>query len=136
VEGIAYAVSSTGEEVVHFAMQRALSGDPLQSWPMKWIWVIVLVIIGAFFTYVAIEYFTSSLHALPSFFPGHVSGHKRGRSHKRGAVAAVIALLAYLGAAYLAYRVVRQGKAMAGGAGPATGAGSSADILSDPPAAG
>ncbi len=134
VDDGAYAVSRTGEAGLHFAMQRAVSGDPLQFWPMKWIWVIVLVIIGAFFTYVAVEYLTTSLHALPSYFPGHLSGHKRGRSHKRGAVAALIALLAYLGAAYMAYRVVRADKA--GGAPTATGSGSSADLLSDPPAAG
>jgi uncharacterized membrane protein len=100
---------------------------------MKWIWVIVLVIIGVFFTYVAVVYLTTSLHALPSYFPGHLNGHGRGRSHKRGAIAALIALLAYLGAAYLAYRVVRADRV--GGSGSATGSGSSADLLSDPPAA-
>ncbi|MGD0314133.1 MAG: hypothetical protein ABSC90_16905 [Acidimicrobiales bacterium] len=100
---------------------------------MKWIWVIVLVIIGALATFVAIEYLTTSIHALPSYIPGHEAGHKHGHYHKRGAAAAVVALLAFLGAAYLAYRVVRENKA--GGPGAAVGSGSSADLLSDPPPA-
>jgi uncharacterized membrane-anchored protein YitT (DUF2179 family) len=82
---------------------------------MKWIWVILLVIVGALATFVAIEYFTVSIHALPSYIPGHeltVDGHKaRGHYHKRGAVAAFIALVAFVAAGYLAYRNVRADKA-------------------------
>ena len=100
---------------------------------MKWIWVIVLVIIGALATFVAVEYLTTSIHGLPSYIPGD-HAHGRGRYHKRGAAAAVVALLAFLGAAYLAYRVVRENKSE--GPGTSVGSGSSADLLSDPPAAG
>jgi uncharacterized membrane protein YidH (DUF202 family) len=98
---------------------------------MKWIWVIVLVIIGALATFVAIEYFTVAIHALPSFFPGQ-HAHRRGHYRKRGAVAAVIAILAFLGAAYLAYRVVQADKVGSPAASPA-GGGSSADIVGGPP---
>lgn len=62
---------------------------------MKWIWVIVLVVVGIIAAFVAVEYLTTSIHALPSYIPGHenlVHGRKpRGRYHKRGAAAAVIA---------------------------------------------
>jgi heme A synthase len=81
---------------------------------MKWIWVILLVIVGALATYVAVEYLTVSIHSLPSFLPGHelmVHGHKaRGHEHKRGAIAAFIALVAFVAAGYLAYRNVRADK--------------------------
>jgi hypothetical protein len=76
---------------------------------MKWIWVIVLVVIGALAAFVAIEYLTVSIHNLPSYIPGHHKG--RGHYHKRGAVAALIALLAFVGAGFLAYRIVRKDRA-------------------------
>ncbi len=88
---------------------------------MKWIWVILLVIVGALATYVAIEYLTVSIHALPSYIPGRkltVHGYPaRGHYHKRGAIAAFIALVAFVAAGYLAYRNVRADKAQ-----PAQGA--------------
>ncbi|MGH9207018.1 MAG: hypothetical protein ACRD1G_10740, partial [Acidimicrobiales bacterium] len=71
---------------------------------MKWIWVIVLVIIGALAAFVAIEYFTVSIHALPSYIPGHKVGHGHyggGHYRKRGAAAAVVAFVALAGAGYL-----------------------------------
>jgi len=86
---------------------------------MKWIGVIVLVIVGALAAYVAIEYFTVAIHALPSYIPGHktaVAGHHyRGHYRKRGAVAAVIALVAFVVAGFLAYRIVKADKAAAQG---------------------
>jgi len=35
----------------------------------KWIVVIILVVIAAIAAFVAIEYFTTSIHALPSYIP-------------------------------------------------------------------
>ena len=85
---------------------------------MKWLWVIVLVIVGALATFVAVEYFTVAIHALPSFIPGHratIAGHHPARGHyrKRGAVAAFIALVAFAAAGFLAYRVVQRDKVAA-----------------------
>ena len=75
---------------------------------MKWIGVIVLVIVGALAAYVAIEYFTVSIHSVPSYIPGqrNVNGHY----HTRGALAGLIAIVALAGSAVLAYRIVRQGE--------------------------
>jgi uncharacterized membrane protein YidH (DUF202 family) len=73
---------------------------------MKWVWVAVLIVIGILAAIVAIEYFTVSIHSLPSFIPGHkpIYGHYR----KRGAVAAVVAIVAFAAAAVLAIRFSRQ----------------------------
>ena len=70
---------------------------------MKWIGVVLLAIIGVLAAVVAIEYLTVSIHSLPSFIPGrhHVNGHY----HKRGAIAAVISLAAFVAAGYWAYRI-------------------------------
>jgi hypothetical protein len=72
---------------------------------LKWLWVILLAIIGILAAIVAIEYLTVSIHHLPSWIPGHkdVMGHY----HKRGAVAAVIAVIALGAAGYLSYRFTR-----------------------------
>lgn len=69
--------------------------------PMKWPWIIVLLIVGVLAALLAAEYLSVSIHALPSFL-----GQKHGRGHyrKRGAGAALIALLAFAGAGYLIYR--------------------------------
>jgi hypothetical protein len=83
----------------------------LLSCPMKWFVVIVLVIIGALAAFVAIEYLTVSIHALPSYIPGHkaaYAGHsERGHYHKRGAAAALVAVVALGAAAFLAFRIVK-----------------------------
>jgi hypothetical protein len=70
---------------------------------MKWIWVIILVIVGVLAAIVAIEYLTVSIHNLPSIIPG-AKPHAKGHYHKRGAGAALIALVAFVGAGFLAYR--------------------------------
>lgn len=88
-------------------------------WVMKWLGVIVLVIIGALATYVAIEYFTVAIHALPSYIPGH-KVHARGHYRKRGAFAALIALIAFVAAGFLAYRISRSEKPRAAAAAPST----------------
>ena len=69
---------------------------------MKWIWVIVLVIVGVLAAIVAFEYLTVSIHNLPSYIPGRHRG--RGHYHKRGAGAALVALVAFVGAGFLTYR--------------------------------
>ena len=77
-----------------------------------------MIILGALATYVAIEYFTVAIHALPSYIPGHkatVPGHHPPRGHyrKRGAIAAVIALASFVIAGFLAFRIVRADRAAA-----------------------
>jgi H+/Cl- antiporter ClcA len=102
---------------------------------MKWIGVIILVIIGILAAIVAIEYLTVSIHSLPSWIPGHKTGHYKGRGHyhKRGAVAAVIALAAFVAAGYWAYRITRAGRPAVVAAGPSPAPDSSAEqLLSNP----
>lgn len=107
----------------------------LQSWSMnmKWIWVIVLVIIGALATFVAIEYLTVAIHALPSYIPGHK--HGRGHYRKRGALAAVIAVIAFVVAAILAYRIARPsgGAARVGGPAPQSTGTAADQLVGSPP---
>jgi H+/Cl- antiporter ClcA len=100
---------------------------------MKWIAVVVLVIIGVLAAIVAFEYLTVSVHSLPSWIPGHHRGN--GRYHKRGAVAAVIALVAFVVAGWLSYRFTRGARPAVAAAPVSTGEPSSADqLLSNPPA--
>ena len=109
---------------------------------MKWIWVILLAIIGILAAIVAVEYLTVSIHALPSWIPGH-HAQRRGHYHKRGAGAALVALIAFVAAGYLAYRFSRSGT---GGVSPTTtsdapigpaDASSAGQLLTnEPPAAG
>ncbi|HZU81248.1 MAG TPA: hypothetical protein VE991_15130 [Acidimicrobiales bacterium] len=85
---------------------------------MKWIPVVILVVIAGFFAFVAVEYFTVSIHALPSWIPGAktaVVGHHhhppRGHYRKRGAVAAIIAFILLAVAGWLTYRNTRSPQA-------------------------
>jgi threonine/homoserine/homoserine lactone efflux protein len=68
---------------------------------MKWLWIIVLLVVGVLAALLAAEYLSVSIHALPSFLGRH---HGRGHYRKRGAGAALISLLAFAGAGYLIYR--------------------------------
>jgi uncharacterized membrane protein YidH (DUF202 family) len=99
---------------------------------MKWIWVIVLVIIGVLAAIVAVEYLTVAIHALPSWIPGRHPG--RGHYHKRGAGAAVIAFVALVVAGYLTYRFLQTQPAATAGppSSTATGQGSADQLLSSP----
>jgi len=89
---------------------------------MKWALVIILVIIGVLAAFVAIEYFVVPIHSLPSYIPGYRP--VRGHYHKRGAIAALIAVVAFVGAALLAVRFRRQNQ------GPAVS--SAGDLLVEP----
>jgi hypothetical protein len=92
---------------------------------MKWALVIVLAIIGVLAAIVAIEYFVVPIHSLPSFIPGHrpTAGHYR----KRGAAAALIAVVAFVAAGLLAARFRREDASSA--------SASTADqLLAKPPA--
>jgi hypothetical protein len=85
---------------------------------MKWIWVILLVIIGVFFTYMAATYLTVSLGHLPHWFPGHKiptpHHHKlRGHYRKGGAATALLAIIAFVAAAWIAFRKPKQGASAA-----------------------
>jgi len=87
-------------------MCSALAGVLLATLAdMKWLAVVLLAIIGLLAAFVAIEYFTVSIHALPSYIPGHRSVN--GHYHKRGAVAALVAIVALAGSAVLAFRILR-----------------------------
>ena len=102
---------------------------------MKWIWVILLAIIGILAAIVAIEYFVVPIHSLPSYIPGY-HHHKRGHYHKRGAISALIAIVALGAAGYLAYRFARPSAPPAGPGQDSAPEGGSADqLLSDPPPA-
>lgn len=81
---------------------------------MKWVLVIVLAIIGVLAAIVAIEYFVVPIHSLPSFIPGRhaTAGHYR----KRGGVAALIAVVAFVAAGLLAARIRREDAAPASAA--------------------
>ncbi len=92
--------------------------------PMKWIPVIILVIVGALAAFVAVEYLTVSIHSLPSYIPGRKRGF--GHYHKRGAIAAFIAFVAFVAAGFLAYRNTRGPSTAPAGAGAGAGAGASA----------
>jgi hypothetical protein len=78
---------------------------------MRWIWVILLVVVGAFFTYMAVEYLTVSIGHIPTWFPGHKAPtpghHVHGHYRKGGAGAALLAFLAFVGAGYLTFRNMR-----------------------------
>lgn len=78
---------------------------------MKWVLVIGLAVIGVLAAIVAIEYFVVPIHSLPSFIPGHkpTAGHYR----KRGAAAALVAVVALVGAGLLAVRFRREDAAAA-----------------------
>jgi uncharacterized membrane protein YidH (DUF202 family) len=83
---------------------------------MKWVGVIILVVVGVLAAFVAIEYFTVEIHALPSYIPGHMD-LKYGHYRKRGALAALIAVIAFVLAAVLAVRVRRREQALGASAG-------------------
>jgi drug/metabolite transporter (DMT)-like permease len=74
----------------------------------KWIGIIILAIIGILAAVVAVEYLTLPIHSLPTFLGGKHPApgkHYRGNHHKRGDLAAVVAVVALGGAIYLAVRV-------------------------------
>ena len=95
---------------------------------MKWLGIILLTILGVVAAIVAVEYLTVPIHSLPSFIPG--KHRANGHYHKRGAVAAVIAIAAFVAAGYWAYRLRRPKEAA-----PVVVAtyDSAAQVLSGPP---
>ncbi len=93
---------------------------------MKWLGIIVLLVVGVLAALVAIEYFTVAIHLLPSFMGRH---HGRGHYRKRGAGAALIALIAFVAAGYLIFRMRRADKAAVAIAAPASVAPATAEQL-------
>jgi len=95
----------------------------LESAPMntKWVWIVLLLVVGIVAAVFAGEYLSTNIAHLPSWVPGHHAGYK-GHMHKRGAVLALVALLAFAGAGWLIYKVVKEPKPGAG-SGTAAGAG-------------
>ncbi len=97
---------------------------------MKWLPVALLVIIGVLAAIVAGIYLTVPIHSLPSFMPGHHSG--RGIYHKRGAVAALVAVVALVAAGGLAVYFRRPGSPQAASgqrAAPGATSASAEDLL-------
>ncbi len=81
---------------------------------MKWLWVIILAVLGVLAAIVAFEYLTVSIHSLPAFLGGHTgTGHHpaRGHYHTRGAIAGLIAVVLLAIAAFLGYRILQADKA-------------------------
>lgn len=63
---------------------------------MKLVIVAVVVIVGILAAVVAGVYFTESVRNLPSFFPGHNPHGSTGIRYKRGAAAAVGAVVLWV----------------------------------------
>ncbi|MHB1518987.1 MAG: hypothetical protein ACYCVN_07960 [Acidimicrobiales bacterium] len=96
----------------------------------KWIWVIILLIIAGVAAFVAFEYFTVSIHGLPSYIPGRkaaLPGHpNRGHYRKRGAGAGLIAFVLLVIAGIWSLRIINQDKARRA---PTVASGPTADDL-------
>lgn len=76
---------------------------------MKWLWIILLGVVGIIAAVFAFEYLTVGIGHLPSWMPGHIP-HRKGRLHKRGAIAGVVAVAAFAGAGWLLYKKVQADK--------------------------
>ncbi len=96
----------------------------------KWIWVIILLVLAGLAAFVAVEYFTTAIHALPSYIPGQK--HGRGHYRKRGAGAAVIAFILLVIAGIVSLRIINQEKQR--NPRPVAPAPTSDDLLSSSPA--
>jgi hypothetical protein len=109
--------------VAHVTETPAREVGVARVWPMKWFWIILLLVVGIIAAVFAFEYLTVGIGHLPSWVPGHAA-HKRGHERKRGAVAAVVALAAFIGAGFLIYKnqVASKANAPAGGPPPAAAA--------------
>jgi hypothetical protein len=111
---------------------------------MKWLGVIVLTIIGIVAAVFAVEYLTVLIGHLPSWIPGHdstrIHGHlKYGHYRKRGALAALVAIIAFGAAGFLVYRIVKPENRGNEGGAPTAGSGGTAtpssteQLLATPP---
>jgi len=76
---------------------------------MKWLWIILLAVVGVIAAVFAFEYLTVGIGHLPSWVPGHAP-HKRGHEHKRGYLAALIAIAAFAGSGWLLYKKIQADK--------------------------
>ncbi len=88
---------------------------------MKWVWIILLIVVGIVAAVFAYEYLSTGIGHLPSWVPGN-EPHKRGHEHKRGYLCAIIAVVAFVGAGWMIYKERLTGKSVGSGgaAGPAT----------------
>lgn len=90
---------------------------------MKWLWIILLIVVGIVAAVFAFEYLTTGIGHLPSWVPGHIARtvpvngncpkgtnlkdgycYAPGHEHKRGYGAALVAVLAFVGAGWLIYK--------------------------------
>jgi hypothetical protein len=69
---------------------------------MKWLIVALVVILGVLAAIAAGVYFTETVRALPSFFPGHNAHGATTIRYKRGAAAAVAAVVLWIVAVVVA----------------------------------
>jgi len=101
----------------------------------KWIGVIVLAVVGVILAFVAIEWLSEPIWKVPQYLggkPALVHGHHvRGHYRRRGEALAVLAVIAFAGAAYLAWTIKRAPAAVAGD-GPAEPATVAAPAAPEP----
>ena len=90
---------------------------------MKWLWIILLIVVGIVAAVFAYEYLTLSIGHLPSWVPGHLATkapgngkctgayrlkdgicYATGHARKRGYLALVIAIAAFVGAGWMIYK--------------------------------
>lgn len=103
----------------------------------KWIGVIVLAVVGVILAFVAIEWLSEPIWKVPQYLggkPALVHGHHvRGHYRRRGEALAVLAVIAFAGAAYLAWTIKRAPAAVAvAGDGPAEPATVAAPAAPEP----
>ncbi len=98
---------------------------------LKWIWVIVLAVVGILALVVGILFITQPIHTLPTFLGGKhelVKGkHVRGHYQRRGEGLIAVAVVAFGVAAYLGYRFRRQDRPAAAAVGGGTTTAAPAD---------
>jgi flagellar basal body-associated protein FliL len=88
---------------------------------MKWIWIVVLIVVGIVAAVLAFEYLSSSIYHLPTWVPGNGHGQLgangkpvRGHEKKRGYVTAFIAVVAFASAGWLMFKNMQAAKADGG----------------------
>ena len=105
---------------------------------MKWLWIILLIIVGIVAAIFAYEYLSTGIGHLPSWIPGHVTAkaavdgkcpnsahlsngmcYTKGHERKRGYLCLLIAVAAFVGAGWLIYK---ERGASSGGSTPAAAA--------------
>ena len=77
---------------------------------MKWLWIIVLLVVGIIAAVFSFEYLTVGIGHLPSWVPGNAP-HHHGHMRTRGYLAAIVAIAAFVGAGWRIYQTQLADKA-------------------------